>query len=228
MSNSTLSQEIYERLRVDIRSGTLEPRKPLRMEWLKSTYGIGATPLREALSRLSAEHLTIIEGGRGFRVAGVSLKDFEELLSLRDDLERKALHDAIKKGDDRWEANIVACFHRLSKMPWHKLEGDPAELEEREERHRAFHSAIIMACDSKWLMRLWDQLSAHMERYRRISMRGIPVSKPVSIEIEKEHQRLMDAVLERDFDRALGVLVPHRRRTSQAVRTKLGTEAARD
>ncbi|MCG8507688.1 MAG: FCD domain-containing protein [Rhodospirillales bacterium] len=222
MSTSTLSQEIYDRLRVDIRSGTLEPRMPLRMEWLKTNYGIGATPLREALSRLSAEHLTIIEGGRGFRVAGVSLKDFEELISLRDDLERKALKDAIEKGDDRWEANIVGCYHRLSKMPWHKLKSDFAELEEREERHRAFHSALIMACDSKWLMRLWDQLSAHMERYRRICMRGIEVPGPVSEEIEKEHQTLMESVLDRDFKRAMAILAPHRRRTTEAVRKKLG------
>jgi GntR family transcriptional regulator, carbon starvation induced regulator len=222
MSTSTLSQEIYDRLRIDIRSGTLEPRMPLRMEWLKSNYGIGATPLREALSRLSAEHLTVIEGGRGFRVAGVSLKDFEELVSLRDDLERKALKEAIEKGDDQWEANIVGCYHRLSKMPWHELHEDPAELEEREERHRAFHSAIIMACESKWLMRLWDQLSAHMERYRRISMRGIPVSEPVSQEIENEHQVLMESVLARDFKKAVAILVPHRRRTTDAVRTRLG------
>ena len=42
-------------------------------------YEIGATPLREALNRLSAEELVRREEQRGFRVAPVSLSDLAEL-----------------------------------------------------------------------------------------------------------------------------------------------------
>ena len=218
VSTRTLSEEIYSRLRVDIRSGILEPGKRLRMEWLKATYGMGSTPLREALSRLSAEHLVTLQGGRGFVVAGTSLKEFEELLALREDIEHKALASAISNGTDEWEAHIVACRYSLSKIPWHSVENDPKELEEREVRHRAFHSAIISACDSTWLTRLWDQLTSHEERYRRIAMHGGQWPESVAVEVEREHHQIAEAVLSRDIEQSWKKLRQHRRRTVAAVR----------
>lgn len=225
MSTRTLSEEIYSRLRIDIRSGILEPGAHLRMEWLKSTYSIGATPLREALSRLSAEHLVTLEGGRGFRVADISLKEFEELLFLREDIEHKALTDAMAKGNDEWETNIVACFYSLSKMPWHLVSNDPRELEEREIRHRAFHTAIIAACDSTWLVRLWDQLTSHEERYRRIAMQGGGWPASISDDVELEHKQIVEAVVSRDIERSWAILQRHRRRTVEAVRNAFANHA---
>lgn len=217
----TLSREVYEHLRADIRNGTLEPGKPLRMEGLKEAYGFGATPLREALTRLAAEHLVTAQGGRGFWVAEISGQEFEELLTLREDLEYKALKDALVKGGDAWETNIVACYYSLSKMAWHVVKDDPNALEEREARHRAFHSAVIAACGSSWLIRMWEQLSAHEERYRRIAMRGVRISLAVSKNIEKEHQQIVEAVLSRDIDRSWAILKQHRRRTVAAVRERM-------
>jgi len=223
-SIQTLSHEVYEHLRADIRNGTLDPGKPLRMEWLKETYGFGATPLREALTRLAAEHLATAQGGRGFRVAEISGKEFEELLTLREDLEYKALKDALVKGDDAWETNIVACYYSLSKMAWDVVNDDPNALEEREVRHRAFHAAVIAACGSSWLIRMWEQLSAHEERYRRIAMSGVHISMAVSKEIEKEHQQIVEAVVSRDFDRSWAILKEHRRRTVAAVRARMARD----
>jgi len=219
VSTQTLSEVVYDRLRLDIRSGILAPGRPLRMEWLKATYGIGATPLREALSRLSAEHLVTLQGGRGFRVAEISLKEFDELVALREDLEYRALKEALVHGDDAWETNIVACYYSLSKLPWHVVNNDARKQEQREVRHRAFHSAVVAACGSTWLMRLRDQLSAHEERYRRIAMHGGGWSKSVSREVEREHRQIMDAAIERDLDRAWAILQKHRWRTCAAVRS---------
>ncbi len=44
----------------------------LRLDDLKDHYGMGASPLREALSRLVGEGLVQLENNRGFRVAGLS------------------------------------------------------------------------------------------------------------------------------------------------------------
>ncbi|MHA1567447.1 MAG: FCD domain-containing protein [Alphaproteobacteria bacterium] len=207
----TLTLEVYERLRVDIRSGNLNPGVPLRMEWLKTSYDVGATPLREALSRLAAEYLVTTEGKRGFRVAPVSLKELEELVSLRDNIERQALEIAVRLGDDDWEAELVAARHRLSNAPPGGETVDTQSMEEREKRHRAFHLALISACDSVWLLRIWRQMSAHLERYRRLGLRGHSTSPEGAQRIEVEHRAIMEAVLARDAVAASALLHEHRR-----------------
>lgn len=207
----TLTLEVYERLRVDIRSGNLNPGVPLRMEWLKTSYDVGATPLREALSRLAAEYLVTTEGKRGFRVAPVSLREYKELVSLRNNIERQALETAVAQGDDDWEAEVVASLHRLSKAPSGAQAIDTHHAEEREKRHRSFHVALIAACDSTWLLRIWWQMMAHLERYRRLALSGDPTSPEGARRIEAEHRAIMAAVLARDAATALALLHEHRR-----------------
>ncbi len=218
MGNGTLSQEVYARLRGDIRNGTLRPGSTLRLDALTSRYGIGATPMREALSRLSAEYLVSSKDRRGFRVAPISLQEFTEIISLREDLEHKALLSSIQNGDDAWEAEIVARLHTLSKITLLDALRDQEANEARETRHRAFHVALIAACESSWLLRIWGQLSEHEERYRRIATASAQTTKENSDAVEDEHRRLCDAVLSRDADKAWSILQPHRRRTIAAVR----------
>src|SRR5262245_17954744 len=57
MDRATLADEVVDRLRADIVSGALKPSERLRFENLTSRYGVSVSPLREALSRLTAEEL---------------------------------------------------------------------------------------------------------------------------------------------------------------------------
>ncbi len=50
-------------------SGTLAPNMRLRIANLRDTYGIGSTPLREALSRLVSDGFVVSLERRGFMVA---------------------------------------------------------------------------------------------------------------------------------------------------------------
>ena len=68
----TVGETAYERLRSDIVFGRLPPGQRLRLEALRSSYGVGIGTLREILSRLSAEGLVVAEGQRGFEVPPLS------------------------------------------------------------------------------------------------------------------------------------------------------------
>ena len=48
----TLGEVAYRRLRSDLVMGRLQPGQPLRFDALKEQYGLGVSPLREALSHL--------------------------------------------------------------------------------------------------------------------------------------------------------------------------------
>src|SRR5579863_1497051 len=94
----TLATSIYARLRRDILRGVFRPGERLRLDKLGERYGIGITPLREALNRLSAEELVNREEQRGFRVAPVSLSDLEELTKTLCWISELALRESIKNG----------------------------------------------------------------------------------------------------------------------------------
>jgi DNA-binding GntR family transcriptional regulator len=87
----TLTDQAYERLREDIVHGAFHPGDKLRIEFLKQTYDVGATPLREALYRLSADGFVHVQGQRGFRVADMSLEELKDITNLRVVLEGMAL-----------------------------------------------------------------------------------------------------------------------------------------
>src|SRR5690349_20437452 len=80
---STLIESAYRKLRRDIVEGRFAPGEKLRVEHLKDDYGVGAGTLREALSLLVADALVVSQCQRGFRVAPMSLADFEDITRTR-------------------------------------------------------------------------------------------------------------------------------------------------
>ena len=83
MEAKTLTDRAYQLLRNDIIHGVLAPGSKLRIEQLKQSYQVGATPLREALYRLTADGFVAVQGQRGFRVADMSLEELEDITNLR-------------------------------------------------------------------------------------------------------------------------------------------------
>ncbi len=212
----TLARQAHNLLRHDILSGGLRPGERLRTKDLQARYGLGLSPLRESLQRLSAEGLVITDEQRGFSVAPVSLAELKDLTLARTSLESVMLPLATEQGDDEWEASIVAAFHRLSRTP---LPGgvdgeEAARLWER--RHRAFHSALVSGCGSLWLMRLYEQLVDQTERYRMIRLQHLGKRRPAARDIHAEHQALMDAVLARDAGAAVLLTRGHLQATFEA------------
>lgn len=104
-------------LKRDIVSGVLAPGEPLRLMALSKRYGVGYTPLREALSRFGEAGLVVLSPNRGYRVAPVSFAELEDLEQSRALIEVALLEDAIAHGDLAWEAAIVAAHHRLGHRP---------------------------------------------------------------------------------------------------------------
>ena len=201
----TLSDEAYRRLRADILRGRLTPGVKLQPEMLKAEYGIGTSPLREALSRMAAEGLVKAEGQRGFTVAPASINELWDVARLRQNVDVMALRLSIQLGDDDWEAAIVAAYHRLAKLDEQMRETPEAIGEEWERRHRAFHFALEGACASPWLLRVCEMLYDQSERYRRlyIDYGRMPAR------VDDQHQQIMNAALARDADTACRLLTDH-------------------
>ena len=209
----TLASSIYARLRDDILRGVFRPGEKLAIEALCARYGIGATPLREALNRLSAEDLVIRADQRGFRVAPVSLEDLEELTKTLCWIGSLALREAIRNGDAAWEEQVVVAAHRLSRVGREGAEGYGSFNPEWEARHRAYHLTLIAACGSRWLVDFYAMLLDRNARYRYLAFADASVPR----DAEAEHRAITDAVLARDADRAVAAAEAHIRLTAETV-----------
>lgn len=210
---ATLASTIHVRLRGDILRGVFRPGEKLPIDALCARYGIGATPLREALNRLSAEDLVIRADQRGFRVAPVSLEDLDELTKTLCWISGLALREAIRNGDAAWEEQVVLAAHRLARVGREGAEGYSSFNPEWEARHRTYHLALIAACGSRWLIDFYAMLLDRNARYRYLAFADASAPRDAAA----EHRAITEAVLARDADRAVAAAESHIRATAETV-----------
>jgi GntR family transcriptional regulator, carbon starvation induced regulator len=216
--HGTLASSICARLRGDILRAVFRPGEKLPIEALCARYGIGATPLREALNRLSAEELVIRSDQRGFRVAPISLGDLEELTRTLCWVSEIGLREAIRNGDAAWEEQVVVAAHRLSRVEREGAEGYSSFNPEWETLHRAYHLTLISACGSRWLVDFYAMLMDRHTRYRYLAFADASVTR----DAEAEHRAITGFVLARDADRAIAAAEAHIRLTAQTVVSSFG------
>jgi len=203
----TLTTDLFEQIRSDILHNRLEPGSRLLFRDMRERYRSGLSPLREALMRLVSEGLVLLEDHKGFRVAPVSREEMIDIANTLLELEAIAIRMAVEKGDDRWEAQIVARYHELSKREMFAADGTLDA--EWEARNVAFHEALYEACGSPSLKLVCHLLYERHSRYRRLRTRQGDPSRNVS----KEHEGLMRAAIGRNADAAIALLRKHRSAT---------------
>jgi len=130
-----------------------------------------------------------------------------DITEMRITLELKALRKSILTGDDNWEANVVASYYQLSKLERLDI---AKNLTQWDEKNQAFHSSLISACSSKWLMHFYTILYDQHRRYRNISLSDTSGKR----DLHSEHKRIYEAALERDADTACKETEAHIRLTA--------------
>lgn len=216
-SPETQATAVYRRLRAAILEGRLAPGMRLKVQHLAAEYGAGAAPLREALAQLAAEGLTRRIEQRGFRVADADPAGFAALIRTRCLVEALALRESIARGDEAWEDAVAAAERRLARLP---RSLDPARFVSNpawELAHRAFHRALIAACEAPPLLGFCERLREEAHRYRALAN---AVAYP-GRDIAAEHAALAEAALDRDAERAAALLTKHLVATGEFVRIAL-------
>lgn len=219
-SSGTLATKAYQRLRREIINAQHPPGEKLHIRQLCDRYGMGLSPVREALNRLSRDGLVTQSDQRGFSVAPLSEAHLDELIKTRCWLNEIALRESMAHGDSAWEEGIVIAYHRQSRIPRHasSAENTTVYSQEWEQAHRNFHSSLIAACGSQWLKGFCEQLFDAADRYRHLAR----VSRlHGEIRLKDEHHQIMEATIARDADKAVALLNIHFTKTADLVRERL-------
>jgi DNA-binding GntR family transcriptional regulator len=213
----TLARRVADLLRRDILEATLAPGSRLGMEDLRTRYGAGASPLREALSQLAAEGLVLRVDQRGFRVAAADVEELRDLVETRCLAETAALRESVSRGDTAWEERLLVAHHRMSQAARSAEPGRFVPNPLWEDHHRAFHMALIEACGARALIGFCAELHDRAMRFRRLSN---TVAWPQR-DAAAEHAAILDAALGRRGDDAAMLLSAHYRRTGAFVESAL-------
>jgi DNA-binding GntR family transcriptional regulator len=213
----TLNASVLMQIRADIIACRLMPNERLRFETLRERYGMGTSPIREALMRLEAEGLVELEQNKGFRVSEVSHENLVDLMRTRIEIEEIALRWSLERGSVDWEADLLSAFHRLSRQS--KI--DPAKSGVISDgwwkAHADFHAALVAGCGAPTLLTIRNRLFEQADRYVALSiMSKGPVRDDVG-----EHRQLMRAALNRDIEKALDLNRAHINRTLEKVSASL-------
>lgn len=196
---------ILARLREDIVSGRLGAAQPLRFRALTEAYGTSVSSLREALARLAGEKLVLFTPNSGYRVVAATMEDLLDIGCARLEVEVSALRLSIEKGDDDWEARVVASHHKLIRAEERSAREETMENRDWSVRHRDFHMALVSGCGSQWLMDCCEALRIQFDRYR--SLIRVPTDAyPVLI---AQHTPLCDAAIARRTAEACDILRDH-------------------
>jgi GntR family carbon starvation induced transcriptional regulator len=217
----TLATLAVDALRKSILDGALAPGSRLRMEELRVRFGMGASPLREALSQLAAEGLVQRLDQRGFRVATADASELQDLIESRCLIEGAALRASIVAGDEAWEERIIIAHRRLSRVPRSLGSAHFIPNPEWDALHLAFHGALISACPAATVREICETMHHRATRFRNLSNTVAWRQR----EVDHEHEALMTAVVERRADEAVDRLVAHYRKTGAFVSEALSAPA---
>jgi DNA-binding GntR family transcriptional regulator len=201
----TLTERAASLIQRDILAGQLAPGTRLGIGDLAQRYEIGATPVREGLSRLVSRGLIVAIGQRGFRVASVSREDLADITRIRTVIEIEALRLSIAQGGDAWEAGIVSTLHQMKRYIERSGRQFTEGADDFDVLHKGFHTALLAACGSPRMLAARADLYDQAYRYRRVMMRSFDNGE----HFVQVHQALADRVLARDTDAACGMLTDH-------------------
>ncbi|MBY0528751.1 MAG: GntR family transcriptional regulator [Rhabdochlamydiaceae bacterium] len=201
MESKTLVHQCFEHIREKIVRGEYLPGRKLAVVALAKEIEVGPTPVREALSRLTETGLVEAVENQGFKVSSLSEDELRDLYQTFYQIESLVLSQAIERGDDEWESQVVAALYQLG-----CVEDAPLTLERYPlwaERNARFHYALASGCGSSCLIRIRNQLFMQFDRYFQLAFRLDP--SPIIID-HNDHKILAEAVLKRDKQQMIYLL----------------------
>lgn len=209
----TRAASVFTRLRDDIAECRLLPGRRLRLDELSQMYDAGYTPIREALSRLAAEGLVVLEEHKGYRISSISREDWLDILMMRRELESLGLALSMAQAGDAWRQSVIDAAAALDSLE-PQFRDEPIKSEWHKQ-HRAFHRSLISACGSPWLLKFSDKLIEQSHRYLKIGLMSRLFTEPD--DHVNEHRAIVRAIEEGDPTLASALLKNHLSHTTRLI-----------
>ena len=194
-----LRDVVFHTLREAILRGDLVPGERLMELQLASKLGVSRTPIREAIRMLEQEGLAITIPRKGAIVAGMTEKDMQDVLEIREALEELSVQVAC----DKITEEEIAELQKNMKNFEHALKS--GDLKKLAQADVEFHDVIYRATDNPKLISMLNNLREQMYRYRVEYLKN-----PQNHEqLLKEHEAIYKGIVEKDKDAVTEMIRKH-------------------
>jgi DNA-binding GntR family transcriptional regulator len=188
LEKANLRERVLRALRAAIISGELTPGEVYSAPSLAATFGVSATPVREAMLDLAKENLVVVVPNKGFRVTVVDEEQLDQITAIRRLLEPPVVAEVT----DQIPAED---FAGLRQMAQEIVDGARAgDLAQYTEADREFHLRLLGYSGNQRLVDLVAELRGQTRLVGLASLldRGYLVSSA------REHLDLLDLMERRD------------------------------
>lgn len=203
--------QVYEVIRRAIVGLAMPPGSVINEKAVCEQLGISRTPLREAILKLSDEHLVVIVPNSGTYVSRIDLQTVFDGQLIRDALEMKVIRLAATKMSPEFERNLDFNMYQQKRLAAELDYDGFYDLDE------AFHSMI---CEYGASPRIWKIVHGAKAQLDRVRRAAFPVPKHLEI-VLAEHVAIADGLKMRDPDAAAAAMKVHLDRVFETIRTLL-------
>lgn len=201
-----IRQMVHESLRQAIIEGEFPGGARLLEEELAKKED-SRTPVREALRKLEAEGLIAHVPGKGATVLGFTRDDVAELYSIREALEALAITYTIRNITEEEIAQLKGILEETRR---HLRDDDPRRLFEGSQR---FNDLLIETCK---MPRLITAVNTYRGYRHRLRFTTIGKNKQRLLEAWKEHEEILQAIVEKNSAKAESLVRRHLRNAKRA------------
>ena len=188
VTKTDLVDQVYQAIRKQILSGTLNPKSPLRQEELAEQLGVSRQPVSHALVLLEREGLVSDYGRKGKMVAPIVPEQLRNLYQVRGAIDGLAAYLCATQVNNELR-------NLLNKLV---DQGDAAtgngSIQSLALADIAFHRALYERSGNPEIMRLADQSWSHMVR----SMHQVLEDQSLRSGIWDDHRAIADAIIDGD------------------------------
>ena len=188
LERNILAKQVVREIRRQIFSGVLKSGERVVESEIAAAMGISRGPVREALAELVKEGLIIIYPRQGTYVKNFTLKDIEEIYTLRAMLEGYAVSLALDRLREQDLNSLRNILDRISEMAEKKDVIEVAEL------NMQFHQKILDLSDHKLVCATWHSLLAQ-QRMLSAMTTEFYISL---IDIRRTHEILLETLMSGD------------------------------
>ncbi len=194
-----LRDVVFQTLKDAILRGILHPGDRLMEVAIAERLGVSRTPVREALRMLEKEGLVLNTPKRGAAVSGMSVKDMEDVLEIREALEELAVRLACDRISDEGRVQLK---QKKTEFEESLKKGEINRIAKCDE---SFHDVIFSETGNPKLVAMLENLRNQIYRYRLEYLKD-EANYPALLE---EHEAICNGIMQNEKQDVATVMRKH-------------------
>jgi len=206
VARSVLSEQVKDRILQWILEGELAPGSRIIETRVARELGVSQAPVREALRDLTTLGVVEMRPYRGASVRKPSKSDLVEAMEVRGELEALAARQAARRISAKQIEELRSLINGMHEM------AEKGDTHGHAQRNTSFHATVVQASGNKTLTRIWSMLEPYARTYVTAMVPGTDL-----VWLGDRHLAILEALVDRDEDRAAETMRAHAREAEQLV-----------